>query len=43
MGAVSHRALPDYPPAIETVQNIILRTRHPAAATSHEAVAQPAA
>ncbi len=30
MGAVSHKALPGYLPAIGTVERIILRTRHPA-------------
>jgi hypothetical protein len=43
IGAVNHKSLPDYPPTIETVQNIIIRTRNPAAAAmSHEAVAEPA-
>jgi hypothetical protein len=45
LGAVAHRALPDYLPAIATVETIVLRTRRPAAAvaTSHEAVMQPTA
>jgi subtilisin family serine protease len=42
LGGVSHRDLPDYPPAIATIETIILRTRRPAAAAaaSHEAVMQ---